>query len=101
MAIEKKKEGNEAIIKLNDVSKSYGNHLVLDNISFEIKKDEIMGIIGASGSGKTTLLNIMIGFLNPNSGEVLFRYARSNSCNCYVFCSFGLYCIYFVRRMSS
>ncbi len=45
---------------------------VLSNVSFELKKGEIIAIIGASGSGKTTLLNIIGGLMKPSKGRVLF-----------------------------
>ncbi|MEK9150466.1 MAG: ABC transporter ATP-binding protein [Candidatus Desantisbacteria bacterium] len=45
---------------------------ILSNVSFELKKGEIIAIIGASGSGKTTLLNIIGGLMKPSKGRVLF-----------------------------
>ena len=57
-------------IKLDKVSFSYPEEekKILNSISFEIKKGETIGIIGKSGSGKTTLMNLMLGFLEPESG---------------------------------
>jgi ABC-2 type transport system ATP-binding protein len=63
----------EVIIKFQSVSKRYGTHLVLNNLNFEIYKGEIFGIIGASGAGKTTLLHTLIGFVDPEIGDVYFR----------------------------
>lgn len=63
----------ESIIKLENVSKRFGKHLVLSNINLEIESGEVFGIIGASGSGKTTLLNMLIGFLEPEVGDILFK----------------------------
>ncbi len=63
----------EVIIKLNNVSKRFGKHVVLSNINLDIKCGEVFGIIGVSGSGKSTILNLMIGFLEPEVGDVLFR----------------------------
>jgi len=58
------------------VSKSYDNGeqdstLVLDDISFEVKDGEFLGILGPSGCGKTTLLKIIAGLLEPDAGEIL------------------------------
>ncbi|MBU1854402.1 MAG: ABC transporter ATP-binding protein [Nanoarchaeota archaeon] len=64
----------EPIFKIQNVIKRFEDHIILDNINFEIRKGEIFGLIGASGSGKTTLLNIIIGFLRPDQGDVLFRF---------------------------
>ncbi|RKY67983.1 MAG: hypothetical protein DRP97_06820, partial [Candidatus Latescibacterota bacterium] len=55
------------------ISKQYGKQKILENISLEIKSGEIFGIIGLSGSGKTTFLNTIIGFLKPETGDVLFK----------------------------
>ncbi len=65
----------EAVFKLRNVSKTFGKHLVLQNITLDIFAGEILGIIGPSGSGKTTLLNVLIGFLTPERGDVLYRTA--------------------------
>jgi ABC-2 type transport system ATP-binding protein len=62
------------IFKVNNVSKYYGEKVILSNISFDIMPGEILGLIGASGTGKTTLLNMLIGFIRPDKGEILFRF---------------------------
>jgi len=62
----------DTLIKFLNVKKRFGKKIVLDNIGLEIKKGEIFGIIGMSGSGKTTLLNLMIGFLRPTRGDIIF-----------------------------
>jgi len=61
------------IFKVNKISKVFDRRIILDDIELEINAGEIFGIIGASGSGKTTLLNIIIGFIKPETGDVLFR----------------------------
>ncbi|MFH0979087.1 MAG: ABC transporter ATP-binding protein [Candidatus Woesearchaeota archaeon] len=71
------KPGN-SIIKCVNLTKRFGDNVVLDSISLEIPEGGIFGIIGLSGSGKTTLLNSMIGFLQPDEGEVFFHKPRSS-----------------------
>ena len=63
----------DPIFKIQNVSKTFGNHVVLDDVNLDIQSGEILGIIGASGAGKTTFLNTIIGFLRPDKGDVLFR----------------------------
>jgi branched-chain amino acid transport system ATP-binding protein len=61
---------NGCILKVTSVSKSFGAIQALDDVSIEISKGSIHGIIGPNGSGKTTLFNCITGLLRPNSGEI-------------------------------
>lgn len=63
----------EAIIKVRNLSKSFGGVRALNNVSFDLLEGEVMGVIGPNGSGKTTLVNTITGFLKPDSGEVFFK----------------------------
>lgn len=60
----------EKYIELNNVSFSYGDHAILENLSFSVHKGEYLGVIGPNGGGKTTLIKIILGLLNPTSGVV-------------------------------
>jgi len=51
----------------------YGDTVILDHISFQVKRGEILAILGGSGCGKTTLMKHMIGLLRPASGQILIR----------------------------
>jgi zinc transport system ATP-binding protein len=57
-------------ISITDVNYSIQNYPILENITFDIKEGEYMAIIGPNGAGKTTLLKIILGLLQPDSGEV-------------------------------
>jgi ABC-2 type transport system ATP-binding protein len=59
-----------ALVRLKDVSKRFGQSAVLDRVSLDLVPGELFGIIGLSGSGKTTLLNVMVGFFEPDAGDV-------------------------------
>jgi ABC-2 type transport system ATP-binding protein len=63
----------QPFIQFENITKSFGRKIILDNLSLNIPYKEIFGIIGKSGSGKTTLLSILIGFLKPDKGQVLFQ----------------------------
>ncbi len=60
-------------LRLNNICFSYTNHLVLSNISIELKKGTITGISGVSGVGKSTLVTIISGLLEPQSGNLFIN----------------------------
>jgi sulfate-transporting ATPase len=61
--------GNE-VIEFKDVSKSFGDRLLIDNLSFKVPAGAIVGIIGPNGAGKSTLFRMIQGSEKPDSGEV-------------------------------
>ena len=62
-----------AVIKVENIRKSYSQHIVLDNISFEVEKGEIVAIIGPSGAGKTTLMRCIASLDEPDEGKISFN----------------------------
>lgn len=60
----------ENIIVVENLVKKFGNFVANDNLSFEVKKGEIFGFLGANGAGKTTALRILSGLSHPTSGKV-------------------------------
>ena len=66
------------MIKVDNLSKRFGNQVALDNISFEIKEGEIFGFLGPSGAGKTTTINILTGQLSQDSGKAYILNKQSN-----------------------
>lgn len=62
-----------AIIKVEHLGKSFGSHEVLKDIDFNVKKGEVVCIIGSSGSGKSTLLRCLNLLENPSSGDIQFE----------------------------
>jgi branched-chain amino acid transport system ATP-binding protein len=61
------------ILQVKEITKTFGGIIALNNVSFDVKKGEILGIIGPNGSGKTTIVNCVTGFVKPSSGSVLFQ----------------------------
>jgi ABC-2 type transport system ATP-binding protein len=59
-----------AVVSLEGLSKSYGTHLAVDDVSFDVGQREVMGLLGPNGSGKTTILRILTGYLRPSAGTV-------------------------------
>ena len=59
-----------SIIEFNNISLSYGNRLILDNISFKINEGQIFGMLGPNGVGKSTIFNLITGLINPNNGQI-------------------------------
>lgn len=62
------------MLELENICKSFGNKVVLDNISFNVKKGEIISLLGQSGSGKSTLLNIIAGFEKSDDGMMTYHH---------------------------
>lgn len=60
----------ERNFKVDRLTKKFGDKVILDNISFDVNKGEILSIIGPSGCGKTTLLMTLIGLYKPDSGHI-------------------------------
>ena len=59
------------MIRVEGVTKRYGNLTALQDVSFEIRKNETVGLLGRNGAGKTTLLNLITGYFPPDAGNVL------------------------------
>jgi len=60
-------------LEVENLSKNFGGLAAVNNVSFKIARDEIVGLIGPNGSGKTTLIRCMLGILKPTSGKVIFN----------------------------
>ncbi len=57
------------MIKIENLTKCFGDKKILDNISFTVGEDEIVGFLGPNGAGKTTTMNILTGYLSSKSGH--------------------------------
>ena len=59
-----------SVIEFNNVSLSYENRLILDNLSFKINEGQIFGMLGPNGVGKSTIFNLITGLINPSAGKI-------------------------------
>jgi len=59
-----------SIVEFDNISLSYGNRLILDNLNFKINEGQIFGMLGPNGVGKSTIFNLITGLISPNSGKI-------------------------------
>ena len=64
---------SSTILSLENISVYYGDNLILENLSLDIKDKGFLTLLGPSGCGKTTILRVMGGFVKPNSGTIKFN----------------------------
>jgi len=62
-----------AFLEVQNLTKTFGGLAAVNNVSFKIERDEIVGLIGPNGSGKTTLIRCLLGILKPDSGKVILN----------------------------
>lgn len=62
----------DTILSFNNVNAGYGRVRILNDLSFEVKKGEVYGVIGPNGCGKTTMFNALIGLIMPTQGEIIY-----------------------------
>lgn len=63
----------DPVLRISKLSKSFGGVQAIMNVSFDLQKGQILGIIGPNGSGKTTLVNLITGFVKPDRGEIIYN----------------------------
>ena len=73
----------ENIVELKNISVAFDEQVILDNLSLDIKDKEFITFLGPSGCGKTTTLRLIAGFLEPDSGDVLFEGNKINGVPAY------------------
>jgi len=66
-------EGSVPLLKVEGLSKSFGAIRAVSDVSFELERGKILGLVGDNGAGKSTLLNVLFGRLQPSSGRIVFE----------------------------
>ena len=59
------------MIRVNNVTKKYGNFIAVEDINFQIEEGEIIGLLGPNGAGKSTTMNMITGYIEPSEGEII------------------------------
>ncbi len=67
------------VLAVRSLSKVYGSVVALDDVSFEVERNEIVGLLGPNGAGKTTTINMILGVLEPTSGTIRIEGLRSGA----------------------
>src|SRR6266496_5434556 len=62
---------NTSVLSVSNLCKTYGKTVAVDQLSFEVHRNEIVGLLGPNGAGKTTTINMILGVLEPTSGSIL------------------------------
>jgi branched-chain amino acid transport system permease protein len=83
-------EADDVVLEVRNLSRSFGGLKAVQDVSFKLRKNEILGIIGPNGAGKTTLFNLVNGFLRPDTGEVLIDGRNMSGHKPHVLCTAGI-----------
>lgn len=81
---------NEALLRLENIYLSFGHILALNDVSLELKQNEILAVIGPNGAGKTSLLNVINAFYRPQRGKVIFNGQDITSLPSYKIAALGI-----------
>src|SRR5512145_2686413 len=82
--------GEEVVLRVANVSRSFGGLRAVQDVSFDVRRGEVLGIIGPNGAGKTTLFNLLNGFIRADAGEVLFEGKSLLGLNTNAICRLGI-----------
>ncbi|GAF98841.1 unnamed protein product [marine sediment metagenome] len=78
------------LLKVEELTKSFGGLIAIDSMSFEVEKGSIIGLIGPNGAGKTTLFEVISGFQRPTSGNCYFKEERIDNLKPHQICFRGI-----------
>ncbi|MHA2036942.1 MAG: ATP-binding cassette domain-containing protein, partial [Promethearchaeota archaeon] len=64
---------SEIVIKLENLTKKFGDFTAVDNVNLEVRRGETIGLVGPNGAGKTTTIKMIAKILRPNAGKILIQ----------------------------
>ena len=67
------------VLEIDQISKEFRGRTVVDNVSFSVKKGEIMGLVGPNGAGKSTIIRTILGIIYPDSGNIEFNFNNNGA----------------------
>ncbi|HET6515793.1 MAG TPA: ABC transporter ATP-binding protein [Thermodesulfovibrionales bacterium] len=79
-----------SLLDVKNVSVHFGGLAAISNVSFEVRKGDIVGLIGPNGAGKTTMFNVINGFYNPTEGKVFFKDRKISGLKPHQICQMGV-----------
>jgi len=80
----------DVVLEVRNLSRSFGGLKAVQDVSFKLRQNEILGIIGPNGAGKTTLFNLLNGFLRPDTGQVLLDGREMSGRKPHALCEAGI-----------
>ncbi len=80
----------EVLLEVKALTKKFGGLVAVNDVSFDVKRGEILGLIGSNGAGKTTVFNMIAGAFAPTSGEILFKGSPIQGLRSDVSCKLGV-----------
>jgi len=83
-------KSHNSLLRINNLTKSFGGLTALSNFDFEVNVDELIGLIGPNGAGKTTVFNLITGVYHPDEGEIIFKEENISEMPPYNICKKGI-----------
>jgi branched-chain amino acid transport system ATP-binding protein len=91
-------QDRKPLLEVKNIVKSFGGLTAVDDVSLEVQRQEIVGLIGANGAGKTTLFNMIAGSFKPTSGKILFDSNEIQGMPSHKICKLGVARTYQIVR---
>ncbi len=79
-----------SILSANNITKKFGGLVAVGDLSFDLRKDEVLALIGPNGAGKTTVFNCLSGFLPPDEGDIYFEKKSLQGLQPFQICQLGI-----------